>query len=174
MHSVTPHITKIIRNDPFLYVRFNCPLANREIIDEINGSTYEIISYGNVKYHRINVNKRLVAECHKSTMNTTTQYTAFESNETFQYPAAYIYLRSDLAKQIDVEDDKDTYDLRLQLAAYLSEFFHSYYGRLVDVDGYYMVTVKDIINEEVFKITDKEICDYIRDHSLFDDGGTDR
>lgn len=174
MHSVTPHITKIIRNDPFLYVRFNCPLANREIVNEIDGSTYEIISYGNVKYNRIKVDRQLTRVCHRSTVNSATQYTAFESNETFQYPAAYIYLRSDLAKRIDVEDDKDTYDLRLQLAAYMAEFFQSYYEKLVDVDGYYMVRVKDIINKDLFKITDKEIFDYIRDHSLIDDGGTDR
>ena len=50
MYVIEPGISKIIRRDPILFVTFNCPIANREMINDIIDGTITVEPSGSNSY----------------------------------------------------------------------------------------------------------------------------
>ena len=64
MYVIEPGISKIIRRDPILFVTFNCPIANREMINDIMGEKFTIITNETVKYiSMIGGDRQNVSDC---------------------------------------------------------------------------------------------------------------
>ena len=144
MYVVTPQVSKIIRHDPFLWVEYNCPFACREIIADLGCEKFDIISFGNKKYHRIMTEKNIEQDTvgkirshqylnsDNEILNTLSGYTKFTPEESYQNPGSYFYIQNDIYdKLINNPSDRE---LQLQLCAYLYEFSQVYNRHSPDMD----------------------------------------
>lgn len=173
MYVVTPQVSKIIRHDPFLWVEYNCPLACREIIDDLGGEKYDVISFGNKKYHRIMSEKNIEQDAvgkirsHQylnndgEILNTLSGYTKFTPEESYQNPAGYFYIQNDIYDKLTT--DPSDRELQLQVCAYLYEFSNVYRRHSADMDVTSVIVASRMIDIVfgMFKFKPEEIQSFI-------------
>ena len=162
MYVIEPGISKIIRRDPILFVTFNCPIANREMINDIMGEKFTIISFGTVKYIRmIGGDRQIVSDCtdYYNNYNDVEKltslpiYTKFTPEKSIQYPISYYYIRCDVLNELDCND----HEVCLQLAYYIYET----YNRNISIqDDRYMKIIGDDIIHNLLNVTDEELANF--------------
>lgn len=162
MYVIEPGISKVIRRDPILFVTFNCPVANREMIDDIIGEKFSMISFGTVKYIRMmSGGRQIVSDCtdyYKECEGNFTEkltslpmYTKFIPEKHIQYPISYYYIRCDVLKELDTDSHEDC----LQLAYYIYETYNR-----SNQDKKCMTIIGEDVIHNLLNVTDEELANF--------------